>query len=233
LATPARPVLAGVSVGFPTLRRPLRRREDGESPDLRSGVVDRVWIWRILGVEAEMGRSPTSFCWGAASPRSRRRPRRRRMAAALFHRRFLQRRWLACGWCSGGRRRDLEAAAAGARGVQGGDLATSGEVVWRWPQVWGGGSLGGSPGRWSIFGFRSSFSELVAAAARQRLWARSFSVPLVRGAGGGFRRRLRRCRACVLGVREVEVVVLQLFCLLFSLRSIAACIPICTVLLLV
>jgi hypothetical protein len=136
-------------------------------------------------------------------------------------------------WCSGGRRRNLEVAAAGARGLQDGDLATSGEVVWRWPQVWGGGSLGGSPGRWSFFGFKSSFSKLVAAAARQRLWARSFSAPLVRGAGSGFRRRLRRCRACLLGVGEVVVAVLQLLCLLVSFRSFDACIPICTVLLLV
>jgi hypothetical protein len=37
-ATRDLPAAAGVSVGFLTLRRPLRRREDGESPDRRSGV---------------------------------------------------------------------------------------------------------------------------------------------------------------------------------------------------
>ena len=40
-ATRRFPAAAGASVGFLALRRPLRRREDGESPDPRSGVVDK------------------------------------------------------------------------------------------------------------------------------------------------------------------------------------------------
>ena len=188
-----------------------------------------MWIWRILGGGVEEGRPPSSFCWAAASLRSRRRPRRRRMAAALFHRRSLRCRWLLCGWCSGGLREDLDAAAARFRGSLVVDLATSGEVDWRRPQVWGGGDLGGSPGRWNISGFRSSSKGLVAAAARLRLWARSPSAPWVKDAGGGFLRRLRRRSSRVRGVLEVEDDVLQQCCVLYPFRMLAACIRICFV----
>ena len=125
--------------------------------------------------------------------------------------------------------RGLEAAAVGVRGFQADDLATSGEVEWRWPQVWGGKSLGELPGRWSIFSFRSSSSELVGAAARQRLWARSSSVPVVCGASGWFRRRHRWWWPGMLGAREVEDEVLQLCCSLYPLCCFGACICSCNV----
>lgn len=153
------------------------------------------------------------------------------MAAAPICRRFLRRRWLFCGVRSGGLRREAEAAAAaGARGVKDEDLATSGEVVWRWPQFWGGACSGASPGRCCFFGVESSFSELEVVVARQRLRARSFSALWVTDAGDWSLRRPRRRRAGVLGVLEVEDDVLQQRCSLYPLFvDLAACILICSV----
>jgi hypothetical protein len=155
------------------------------------GLVDGV---------AAVGWSASSFWCSAASP-PRRRPRRRFQAAGTSQlvRLFLWRRRRARDGCTGGRTGRCKAAAASACGVLVEDLATSGEVVWRWPQIRSGSSSGQVPGRCSTFVLRSSSVELVDAAAFRRLWARSSSAPWVRAPRGCLRRLRRwRLRATVL-----------------------------------
>ena len=213
-ATSAFPVPAGVSGGFLTLRRPLRRREVGKSPDLRSGGVDRVWLGRILGGGAETGRPPSLFCWAAASPRFRCRLRRRRMAAASPGRRFLRRRWWVRGWCLGGRKGGFKTAASQVRGKKVEDL-------WCRPQIWCSLSSGCAPGRCSFFVVRSSSSELVALAALQRLLARGSAAPVLVDLGGWSLRRLRRRSVRASGDLEDEDGVSELRCSLFPLFACA------------
>ena len=176
------------SVGFLPLRRPLRRREGGESPDLRSGVVNRGLVGGV-GVAG----SPTSSFWcAAASPFRRRRRRRGQVAGeSPFCRCSLRRRRQIGGEWVGGRRRRCETAAVEVCGVLVMDL-------WRWPQIRAGRCSGRVPGRWFIFVCRSSSSELVDVAVHQRLWTRSSSVPGLRTSGGCCLRRLRRWRLRVL-----------------------------------
>jgi hypothetical protein len=114
----------------------------------------------------------------------------------------------------GGRSGRCMAVAVWACGVRVEDLATSGEVVWRRPQIRSGWSLGQVPGRYSISVLRSSSMELVVAAAFQRLWARSSSAPCVRAPGGGLR-RLRRWRLRAAEFLEVEDGGTQLCCPLY------------------
>ena len=94
-------------------------------------------------------------------------------------------------WCVGDLRSSFGApswimASAAVRecGPKVGDLATSLEVVRRWPQIRGGRSLGCVPGQWSSSDFISSSFELVFTVARHRRRARSFSVPLEVDEGG-------------------------------------------------
>ena len=72
------PAAAGASVGFLPLRRPLRWWEGGESPDLRSGDVNR----GPCGGAAEAGWPASSFCSSASSPPRRRLRRRPKGAGA-------------------------------------------------------------------------------------------------------------------------------------------------------
>ena len=136
------PAAAGVSEGFLPLRRPLRRREGGESPDLRSGVVNR----GSCGGAAEAGWPASSLCSSVASPPWR-RPRRRSQAAGASPscRCFFRHRWQAGDEWAGGRRRRCEAAAAWWCGVKVVDLATSGEVVRRRPGSRAEGAWGVPP----------------------------------------------------------------------------------------
>ena len=176
-----------------------------------------------------MGWPPSSFCWAAASPRSRRRLLRRRLAAALPCRHFLRCRWVARVWWSGDLQGGLEVAAADADEVVVEDPAVSDEAGWHRPRIWGGWSLGVFPSRWFFFAFKSSSSELVAPAAHQRLRARSSSVPVEWGAGGLFLRRLRRWRAGVIRALVVVDGLLQLFFLLLPLCFFGVCIRSCKV----
>ena len=75
-------------------------------------------------------------------------------------------------------------------GVQAVDLG-------RWPRIWSGRCSGQVPGRWSCFSFRSSSSELVAAAALQGLRTWCSSVLGARSPDG-------RRWSFVLVLREVE-----------------------------
>jgi hypothetical protein len=106
------------------------------------------------------------------------------------------------------------------------DLATSGEVVWRWPQIRSSWSLGQVPGRWFFFVLRSSSVELVDTAVLRRLWARSSSAPWMRASGACFR-RLRRWRLCVAELLEACNGGVQLCCLLYPSSFFFACIRWC------
>ena len=94
---------------------------------------------------------------------------------------------------------ELLVAAAGMRGLQVRDLATSSEVGCRWAQFRCGSCSGCVPGRCPLFVSRSSSSELVVVAARQRLWSRSSSCSAVRLCS----RRLRR-EVCLFFSREED-----------------------------
>ena len=121
------------------------------------------------------------------------------------------------------------AAAAWEGGVMVEDLATSVEVEWHRPRIWGGGCLGVVPGRWIFFDFRSSSSELVVSAALQRLRARVSSVPWRTASGGCVLRRLWRWRSRVLEGPEVEDGVTQRWRSLYSPCFFFACICSCNV----
>ena len=95
---------------------------------------------------------------------------------------------------------ELLVAAAGMCGLQVRDLATSSEVGCRWAQFRCRRCSGCVLGRCPLFGSRSSSSELVDVAARQRLWARSSSCSAVRLC----RRRLRREVYLLFGREEDE-----------------------------
>ena len=182
------------------------------------------------GVAAE-GWSASSFWCSAASP-PRRRLRRCCLAAgtSLLCRCFLRcRRWRTGDGCTEDRWRRCRAAAVGVRGLQVEDLAVSGEMVWRWPQIWCGWCLGQVPGRRSFIVLRTSSAELVDTAAQQRLRARSASAPRVTCSGDCVLRRLRRWGSSSSGVWRSKMVthsggVLCIFFVVFF-----ACISSCTV----
>ena len=183
----------------------------------------------LWGGAAVAGWPASSFCSSAASP-PRRRPRRcsRAAGASLLCCCSLRRRRQAGDECTGGRWRRCEEAVVWGCGVQVVDLATSGEVVRRRPQIRCGRCLGRAPGRWTISAFRSSSSELVFVAARQRLRVRSSSAPGCRTPGGCYLRRLRRWRSRVLGFLEVEDGVLQQCYPLYPSCCFFACMWPCT-----
>ena len=218
------PAAVGVSGGFLPLRRPLRRREGGESPDLRSGVVNR-------GLEGGVGvaGSPASSFWcAAASPLRRRRRRRCQVAGeSPLCRCFLRRQRRIGGECGAGRRRRCETAVAGVCGVLVVDPAISVEVEWRWPRIRAGRCSGRVPGRRFFFVSRSSSRELVDDAVHQRLWTRSSSDPGMRTPGGRCLRRLRRWRPCVLEDLDGEDGVLQQRRSLYPSLVFFACIRLC------
>ena len=202
--------------GFLTLRRPLRRREGEESPDLRSGEVERE-PWGGAGVVG----SPASSFWCSAAPPFRRRLWRRGRAAgeSPSFRCFLWRRRRDRGVCIAGWWRSFKTVEVRECGVQVEDLR-------RRPQIWSRSCLGRLPGRCCLADFRSSSTELVATAARQRPWARSSSAPAAGGPGGWLLRRPRRWRGGVLGILEVEDGE-DRRCSCFLLVSFFACIPTC------
>ena len=199
-------------LGFPTLRLLLRRREGGESPDLRSGVVERE-PWGGAGV----GGSLASSFWCSAAPPFRRRLRRcfRAAGESLSLRR---RRWVR-GVCIGAWWRRIKMVEVRGCGVLVRDLR-------RWPQIWGSSCSGRLPGRFFFVGFRSSSMELVATAVRHRLRARSSSAPAAGVPGVWLLRRLRRWRDGMQGDLEVEDGGF-LCCSWFLLFSFVACIPMC------
>ena len=186
--------------------------------------VDKGWI----GGVAVAGWPASLFWCSATSPPWRRRRWRSRVAGtSLLRRCSLRRRRRARDGCVGGRRRRCEAAAVRVGGVLLMDLAVSAEAGWRWPQVGSGRCSGRVPGRWSIFAFRSSSSELVVDAARQRLRARSSFVPWWSALDGRVLRRRRRWSSRVLEALEVEDGVSQQRRSCILLVLIFACIRLC------
>ena len=193
-----------------------------------------------LGGAAAAGRPASSF-WRSAVPPPRRRRRRcpRAAVSSPCCCSFLRLRRQRGDECAEGRWWRCEAAAVWGSGVKVVDLATSGEVGWRWPRIRRGRCLGCVPGRRTIFVFKSSSSELVIDAARQRLQiqlvgagvrARSSSAPGCRTPGGCVLRRLRRWRSSLLGFLVVVDGVLRQCCPLYPPFLFFACIWPCTVL---
>ena len=166
------------------------------------------------------------FCGSAASPPWR-RPRRcsRAAGASLSCLCSLRRRRRTGDGCTEGRWWRSEAAAAWAWGLLVVDLATSGEVGWRLPQIWSGRCSGLFPGRWRSTVFISSSSELVNLAAHQRLRARGSSVLWVRAPGGCCLRRLRRRSSTAAEALVVVGGVTQRWrpCILFFLACVCSC----------
>ena len=156
------------------------------------------------------GSSALAFWCAAASPLRRRRRRRGQAAGEppfccsslrcwrQFGGEWVESRWRRCG-----------TAAVGVCGVLAVDLAISGEVGWRWPQIRAGRCSGRVPGRCFFSVCRSSSWELVDVAAHQSLWTRSSSVPGRRFPGVCGLRRLRRWGWCVLELLGGEDGVLQ------------------------
>jgi hypothetical protein len=187
-----------VSRGIPLLRRPLRRREGGGSPvpACTYGRVGRRSRRRRQGgggagggcfaVDAAFSgggalRGSSSSCSTCRGPRPG--------VVLVFFVLSSDLCWRRIWRCVQDRRRGSKTAALQVRGKKVVDL-------WRWSQIRCSVSSGCAPGRCSIFVSRSSSSELVVAAARQRLRARGSAAPVVVVLGGDLEVEDGECKLC-------------------------------------